>query len=70
MLKETRGAIKKDNKYYCEKCGADLSKDNSVHFVAHGDGRETYSYMYQCNKCDNRITQVYERDETSKKFWS
>lgn len=70
MLKETRGAIKKDNKYYCEKCGADLSKDNSVSYVSHADGRETYSYKCNCNQCGNVITQVYERDEASKKFWS
>ena len=67
--KEIRGAIKKDDKLYCEKCGADLSQDGSAKFVAHADVIDTYRYIYNCCKCGGCITMVYERDEEDKAYW-
>lgn len=68
-MKETGIRRTEDGGVFCEKCGADLSKDGSVRFAAHLDGTTFYANQYLCNKCNAVISQTFERSNYDAEFW-
>lgn len=56
-----KGATEKEGKYFCEKCGNDLSAEGSVKFVAHADGVDFFENIYNCAKCKNVLTLRFKR---------
>ena len=70
MKCEYKGVVKKGEKILCDKCGADLTVDGSISFQAHLDGIKTYSYVYECVKCRNRIDVTLERRDTDPEEWT
>lgn len=68
-ITQVRGAKEENGKYYCDKCGTDLSVEGSVTFVFHGDGRNSYTNGYTCAKCENIIAITYERNKEDRAYW-
>lgn len=55
------GIKRTDEGVFCESCGNDLTVDGSHKLTAHLDGRDFYSYQFQCKKCGATISQTFER---------
>lgn len=55
------GIKRTDEGVFCEACGNDLTVDGSHKFTAHLDGRDFYSYQFQCTKCGSAFSQTFER---------
>lgn len=69
-MNEITGAIEKNNKVLCEKCGNDLTVEGSVEMVFHQDGVDFYSTTFKCTKCGNLIKQVCERTPEDMLLWA
>lgn len=56
--KTYEGAVIKDGKIVCDKCGHDKGK--SISFL---DGEDWWQYVIACEKCGNEITVTGRREE-------
>ncbi|MGK4115789.1 hypothetical protein AB0Y38_05805 [Lysinibacillus capsici] len=50
-----------------EKCIND--KEHNFEFLLHADGKDFYSYYFQCKACEEVIVEKKQRTGTDKALW-
>lgn len=59
-----------DGGVFCERCGNDLTKGDSVKLMAHLDGASFYENHYACTACGAMIVQTVARAEDDAYWWA